>query len=405
MEQLRSFTSPFDISRCKECGECLHQCPVLQMTPDEAISERKKLNSGSVSAKIMKRCTTCFACNLVCPQGCNPAQQIIDLWHNAYRSKGLPLRARYFDPNHSTNFRTYVVDRLPYDERAMIEKWKDTSECAEILYPGCNIITAPYLTQTSLLEGLEIRGSLDVCCGETYYRMGLIDEMYKVAERLERYFKKLGVRKMIIPCTAGRNMFTNVLPSFGVKFDFEVVHILPWLWERMEKGKIVIKEKLNMTVTVQESCYGKIFGNEYMDIPRKILNRIGVQVIEEKLSRSHALCCGIAGGFSIKSGYHPVDIAHETFRSLGLAKQTGADAIAVYCAGCLQMLTVGQILYPFNRMPVYHILELLQMAIGEKPARLNKKRAQTLFTGVLKNQVPLLFSLSRHRVDVKKLDF
>ena len=78
MEQLRSFTSPFDISRCKECGECLHQCPVLQMTPDEAISERKKLNSGSVSAKIMKRCATCFACNLVCLQGCNPAQKIID---------------------------------------------------------------------------------------------------------------------------------------------------------------------------------------------------------------------------------------------------------------------------------------------------------------------------------------
>jgi len=405
MSDARGFTSPFDAARCRECGECLHQCPVLEMPLDEARRERKKMNAGEISQKIYNRCTTCFACNLVCPEECNPAQQIIELWNREYREKGLPVRAKYYDPNNALNFRTYVVDRLPAGEKALVEKWKDTSPCAEIFYPGCNFITVPYLTQTSLLDGLEIRGSLDVCCGETYYRMGLIDEMFKVAERLGRYFKKLGVRRMIIPCTAGRNMFTNVLPSFGVKFDFEIVHLLPWLLERIEKGEIRIKKPLDMTVTIQESCYGKIFGDDYLDVPRKILERIGVNVVEEKLSGKRALCCGIAGGFSVNSGYHPWDITRETFRSLGLAKKTGAGAVAVYCAGCLQMLSVGQIAHPFNRMPVYHVLELLQMAIGEEPARLNKKRARTMFAGVMKHQGPLLLSPGRHRVRVEKIEF
>ncbi len=390
----------FDAARCRECGECFHQCPVMALPIERAREERKRLNRGDASGIVIRRCTSCFACNFICPEECNPAQQVLGYWNREYREKGMPLRARYYDPNSAPNFRTYVVERLPDDERAMVERWRDESPAAEIFYPGCNVITVPYLTRSRLLEGLEIRGSLDMCCGETYYRMGLFDEVRKVARRLEGYFRRMGVKRMIIPCTAGRNMFTNVLPKFGVTFDFEIEHVLPWLWRRIESGEIAVTRNLGMTVTIQESCYGKMFGEGYMDLPRKILERIGVTVREERLSRERALCCGIAGGFSVRSGYHPWDITKSTFRTLNLAKKSGADAVAVYCAGCLQMLTVGQIAHPFNNMPVYHLLELVQMAIGETPARLNRKRGRTMFAGVMRHQLPLVLSPRRFRYDV-----
>lgn len=170
--------------------------------------------------------------------------------------------------------------------------------------------------------------------------------------------------------------------------------MLPWLLDRIEKGEVQIIKPLNMKVTIQESCYGKFFGDEYLDIPRKLLQKMGATVVEEELCRQQCLCCGIGGGFSYYSAYHPWDITRATIRTLRMAKKTKAQALAVYCAGCLQMLSVGQVVYP-NHMPIYHIFELLQMAIGEEPARRHKERARIMFKGVVVNQFPKVLSGKR----------
>ena len=390
----------FNAEKCTLCGECFHQCPVMQLPLDVAKAEIERLVNGEETKHVLQKCTSCFACNFICPEGCNPAQRILDVWHEKSVHEGIPIRAMYYTPDSTLNFRTYVLDRLPEDEKALVKSWEDVSPCDEVFYPGCNVITVPYLTRTKLLDGVNIRGSLNLCCGETYYRTGQYEMAERAAKRLETWCKQLGFKRMIVPCTAGRNMFTNVLPKFGVKFDFEIQHMLPWILEKIEKGEVQITNPLNMTVTIQESCYGKFFGDEYMDVPRRLLEKAGARVVEEDLCREKALCCGIAGGFSYTSGYNPWDITLATIRTLRLAKRTRAQALAVYCAGCLQMLTVGQVVYP-NRMPIYHILELLQIAIGEKPERRHKQRARTMFRGVAINQFPKV--LSRKRFFMKDL--
>jgi Fe-S oxidoreductase len=394
------FFRKFDAGKCTLCGECFHRCPVMHLPLDMAKDEIKKLIEGRETKWVLQKCTSCFACNFICPEGCNPAQKILDVWHEKSVRQGLPVRAMYFIPDSPLNFRTYVLDRLPQDERELVKSWEDASPCEEIFYPGCNWITVPYLTRTSLLKGVNIRGSLNLCCGETYYRTGQYEMVERSARRLQDWHSKVRFKKMIIPCTAGRNMFTNVLPKFGVKFDFEVQHMLPWLLSRIENGEIRIANPLNMKLTIQESCYGKFFGDEYMDVPRRLLKEMGATVVEEDLCRQNALCCGIGGGFSYQSSYHPWDITLATVRSLRLAGKTGAQALVVYCAGCLQMLTVGQIVYP-NRMPVYHIVELLQMAIGEQPERKHKQRGRTMFKGVVLNQFPK--TLSRKKFSIQNL--
>ena len=391
---------PFTADACQECGQCLQNCPVMRLPEDVAVDEIKRLKNGEATRQVLQKCTSCFACNFFCPNGCNPAQLILDRWNEIYREKGLPVRARYYDTNHSPNFRTHVLDRLPDDEKALVKSWQRLDPCEEIFYPGCNVITVPYLTRTRLLAGMDIRGSLDMCCGETYYRMGLFDELRRVGQRLQSYFKALGVKRMIIPCTAGRNMFTNVLPSVGIHFDFTVTHLLEILWQKVESGELRFPRSVNLTVTIQESCYAKMFGPEYIDLPRKLLQAAGCTVIEEELHGQTALCCGIAGGFSPYSGYHPLDITLATIRSLRQAGRTRAEAVVTYCAGCLQMLSVGKIAYPTFRLPVYHLLEILQLALGETPARLNRRRGWTMFAGVVKNQFPLLLRPGRHRVTV-----
>ena len=131
-----------------------------------------------------------------------------------------------------------------------------------------------------------------------------------------------------------------------------------------------------------------------MELPRKILERIGVTVKEMPRSKGQMVCCGIGAGFSIESGYHPYDLSKSTVKRVREAKKTGADIICGYCAGCLQMLSVGQMFYP-GAPELYHLLELVQMAAGEEPKRRIKARAKLFLQGVLVNQAPSLLSRKR----------
>jgi len=111
-------------------------------------------------------------------------------------------------------------------------------------------------------------------------------------------------------------------------------------------------------------------------------------------SKERMVCCGIGAGFSIESNYHPWDLTRASLKRLREAKKTGADILCAYCAGCLQMLSVGRIVYPLAP-EIYHLLELVQMAVGEAPLRRIKSRARLMFQGVLLNQFPRALSQKR----------
>ncbi len=391
------FSDEFLRERCTLCGKCFEECPVMHLSPGKAKLEIARLLGGEMTTDVLQRCTSCHSCNIICPERANPMRLILDTWHEQYLKEGMPARALYFTPHNRPNFRTYALDRLPDDEKALLEKWDDDSPCEEIMYPGCNVITAPYLTMSKIFDGIEIRGSLDLCCGEMYYRTGHFEELAMVAKKLTGHFKKMGVKKMLIPCTAGRNLFTNILPGFGAKFDFEVVHLLPWLYEKILNGELRVTNPLNMTVTIHDSCHAKAFGDGYMDIPRRLLELLGAVVREQEYIRNTKLCCGIGGGFSHSSSYNPLRIILATNKSLKSSHGPKADAIAVYCAGCLQQMTGGQLLNPLRNIPIYHIIELVQMAIGEKPERRVRRRAMTLLAGIIRKQSPKLLSTRRYR--------
>jgi Fe-S oxidoreductase len=386
--------------RCKLCGECLHQCPVLRLPVERAKEEKEKLNQGRPSEFLLRNCTGCFNCDEYCPNGVNPCEQIVYQWYQEYMRKGLKPRARYFLTHQPLNFRTYVLERVPEDEKALVSAWDDTSPCEEIVYPGCNVTTTAYLTRNSLLKDFTIRGGLEFCCGETFYRMGYYDKVEEIGRRHEEVFNRMGLKHMLIMCTAGANMFSHVLPErFGIKFNFEVTPLLSWLWEGLESGRIQIKEPLRGLVTIQDSCYSQFFGKEYMELPRKILQRLGLEVREMTSSRDRMRCCGIGGGFSIQSAFLAWDILGSAAAQLRDARKTGADILATYCAGCLLTLSAGKLLYP-SRQPIYHILELLQLAMGEKPLRRINSRARTMIAGILRHQLPSYIMHKRFRPEL-----
>ncbi|MEW5946484.1 MAG: (Fe-S)-binding protein [bacterium] len=384
------FFEPYDRDACEECGRCLMNCPVMGLDEAGARAEMRAMRGGGAGKHVLRRCESCFACNLVCPNQANPAQLFIERFRGEYRSRGMPRRALHFQPHEEENFRTYVIRRLPADEKRTLKRWADTSPCEEFAYPGCNMCTSPYLAGAGFLKDLNIRGAPEYCCGEMYYRTGMFDRLEESAARLNLFLEKLRAKRMMVLCNAGYNMFTNVLPRFGLKAEVQVTSFLPWLWERIEGGEIRIERRLGMSATIQDSCYGKVLGEAYYSLPRKILERLGVEVREMAHAKECSYCCGIGGGFPPGRMYHPYWIGRATVRSVMEARRTGADAVVTYCAGCLQTLCSGMALLPALRKPAYHVFQLVQMAAGEAPVNRNLSRGAMFVRGVLVRQTPMM---------------
>ena len=80
---------PFALDHCTRCGKCLSECPMLRLPENRAKEEIVSLGryldepgySRSSTKAVLRRCTSCFACNLICPEDCRPANLILDIWH------------------------------------------------------------------------------------------------------------------------------------------------------------------------------------------------------------------------------------------------------------------------------------------------------------------------------------
>ncbi|MFX0122493.1 MAG: (Fe-S)-binding protein [Candidatus Hodarchaeota archaeon] len=394
------FFESFKFDECEECGECLTHCPVMNIPLSRAKEGMKNLIAGNTT-EILSDCQSCFTCNFYCEKGCNPTSLILQRWSEQYEREGLRNRGKYFLTLYPTypNFRSYTLERITKNERTIIEKWGSLKPLKgdTLTYPGCNIILTPTLVQSSLFKDCDVRGRLEYCCGETLFRTGYINELKQVAKRLDKWFHILKPKHLLVLCTAGANVFQNILPNYGLNYQFEsITSYIEWLWNHMEAGGIKIRKELDLKVTIQDSCYAKMFGDDYMDLPRKILEKIGCEIIEVPYNRKNMKCCGIAAGFSVNSAYHPLKMRKATVQNLHAVKKTGADVLCVYCSGCNQQYHVAKKLYLRRfKMEIYHIIELLQLAIGETPERMINQTASKMFRGIIVNQFPNLWSRKR----------
>jgi len=388
----------FDFFRyecCTLCGECLYRCPYLDLDREEAVLEKRKLLEGKDSL-VLKRCISCYACNLFCPNDCRPYELVTRKWFERYLREGLPARARYLMPTLKLNFRSDLVRGMNRREKELLEKWRKTPPEGElVLYPGCNSLALPHILDASFMKGVSISGSWDLCCGEMYYRMGLFDQVKRRAEELTDYYRDKKIGTMLFNCPACLNMFRNVLPDqFGARFNFRTAYLGTYLLEQIEAGSISPVKKLDKAVTVHDSCQGRVLGEEVMSANRGLLQQCGVEIVEMERSGKYGLCCGAAAG---ANRYNPFDILSAAVRALkegAKSKKTGADELALYCGGCQLTLNVSRLVVP-TRQPVRHVLEYVKDSCGENAVRPAGKRSLLMLSNILAKSFPGYLSRRR----------
>ena len=136
---------------------------------------------------------------------------------------------------------------------------------------------------------------------------------------------------------------------------------------------------MKKTVAIHDNCWPKASGNIFFEKVRNILKAFEIDVVEPKHTRENALCCGIGAAASNYSIIYSVKSARKRLRELDVK---GADFIVDYCGGCNWYLTLAKNV-SLSKLPIYHLIEIVQMGIGEKIKHRTDQRIKNLLLSIM----------------------
>ncbi|MBN2159746.1 MAG: (Fe-S)-binding protein [Spirochaetes bacterium] len=386
------FRERLNWNACVECGDCLVRCRYMSFTREEAKAEMGKVNRGEPS-RALDGCMSCYACNAFCEKNAHPYERIHYAWNDRYEREGLPARASYLMPSRQPNFREDMS--FTDEERELHRRWAaDDPPARTVLYPGCNLLALPLLVPKAVMNVLPVWGRWDLCCGEMYFRMGILSKVREIAGRLTRFYRGKKIDEMVFVCPAGYNMFTNVLPQqFEARFSFRTTSFADWFMRKVAEGAFSPK-RLSGDLVIQDSCHARVLGRDFMESQRRLLAELGLTVRETPRNREDGLCCGMAAGCN---SYSAFDLLRHGMRNIRSLDRAEGGEIVQYCTGCYLTSGTMRLVNPFGKR-LTHLLEWVGRALGEKRPRMLYRRAFSVLKGIALHALPKYFSRKRFRL-------
>jgi len=183
-----------------------------------------------------------------------------------------------------------------------------------------------------------VLGTEESCTGDPAKRAGneFLFQMQAISniEILNGY----DIKKIITTCPHCFNTLKNEYPELGG--NYEVMHHTQFLVSLLNEGRISIEGgKFNgQRITFHDPCYlGR--ANDIYEAPRRLIEKLDVELLEMNRCRSNALCCGAGGAQMFKDsekGNKEINI-ERTEDALELTP----DIIATGCPFCNTMITDG----------------------------------------------------------------
>lgn len=327
---------------CTECGRCAQVCPAANtgkvLVPREIIlsikenlfhnahnlltkneltplvtNELPSENTNgyfeygyTIPDKALWQCTTCGACQNVCPVNNEHIRDMVDLKRYAVLTKGeFPEKLVPIFNNIETNSNPWGINadyRLDW-AKGLEVKTIDEEPDAEILYfVGCasSFDDRSKKIARSFVNVLRkanvkfaVLGKKEKCCGDNARRLGNEYLFYNLAQENIETFRAYNVKKIVTACPHGYYTLKNEYPKLGG--EFEVLHHSQFILQLIKEGRIKLTNKLNQSATFHDSCYLGRHSNIY-DQPRQILSEAGLNIHEMKNSHCNSFCCGAGGG-------------------------------------------------------------------------------------------------------------
>jgi len=145
------------------------------------------------------------------------------------------------------------------------------------------------------------------------------------------------IQNIVTTCPHAYNTLKNEYKQLGGHYLLQ--HHTEFIANLIKEGRLVLKNTLqDKKITYHDPCYLGRANNIY-DPPRKLLQTLGVKLIEMKRSRRKSFCCGAGGSQMFKdaeNGLKEINI-ERTEEALKLQP----DIIATGCPFCNTMIRDG----------------------------------------------------------------
>lgn len=364
----------FNEPTCKRCGACLMACPFLELSKAEAGREVSQMIETRSSDLILSSCAGCCYCDSICPTQSNPSDLRKEILHLHNHQAGVTgLRIMSDDVPFSIMSAGLETDKET--KLARLSALTNPPPAEEVFYLGCSLsYIYTDLVQSGLFTGLPAIGGMKYCCGAYAHSLFGKREAKIKGRALLAELKKIGVKKLITFCPECDYMLGHVYPSLIEEFDISSRSIADYLLEEHETRRMVFRHPIPEKVTFHDSCAWRRMGLQAHEIPRGLLRAMGAEVVEMKHNREKSICCGTP-----LLGKNSPLAARVAEKRVLEAKATGAQALVVGCTGCFALSGPAT----QHSLDLYHITELVQMAIGEKPPHRIEATKTQLVTNVI----------------------
>ena len=369
-----------DLYSCVVCGQCQDECPATAsgkpLNPKKVIQDLKKhllavgpelLKSrgkaeaspgnpgGALAGEVVTEdeiwdCTTCRACDEVCPLAVEHVDKIIDMRRNLVMEEAsIPetgegalrsIEAR------GHPWRGTTATRTDWAEGLDIKTLAEDSDIDILFWVGCtealedrSMKVAQATAKVLKLAGINfgILGTEESCCGDPARRLGN-EYLFQVqAQKNIELMKSYNVKRIITGCPHCYNTLKHEYPQLGG--EFEVMHHTEFIANLLKEDKLRIIKGSSGVVTYHDACYLGRY-NDIFEPPRQILNNIpDITLVEMLRNQKRGFCCGGGGGHmwleEQKKGQRINEMRTEQ------VIETKAQIVATACPYCLQMFEDG----------------------------------------------------------------
>ena len=371
-----------DTDSCTMCGRCTSVCPahatgkpldpreivlktgeVMARTGTPAVSPPIGVDAEicvsadslfeRVTSEEVWACTTCKACDEICPVNIEILDKILDM------RRYLSLMESDFPTELGSAYRGMENSGNPWGmSQADRAQWTSKVDGVEIVEAG-EAFDHEYLywvgcagsfddknqkvtiSMSKLLQraGIDfaILGPSESCTGDPARRSGNEYIFQMLATANIEQLNTMGVKKIITQCPHCFNTMLNEYPQLGG--HFEVIHhsqLLEWL---IDSGKLDMTDaRLDERVVYHDSCYLGRHNDVYLS-PRKVIGSLGgVEVVEAGRNGTTGMCCGAGGARMFMEENIGKKVNDERAEEL---IATGATKVATACPFCYIMLDDG----------------------------------------------------------------
>ncbi len=350
----------FDSDACTLCKRCQDRCPayntgkplspmkLVNQIGDAAFNDPDVNLIELIGKDVLWACTTCRACQEICPASIEHISKIVDLRRSMVLMEGeFPgdevMTAMEATEVNGNPLGIGYAERGEWAEELGVSVLAEDKEIDVLYFVGCygsfdkrNIAVAKSFVKLCQAAGvrLGILGKEEKCCGEPMRKMGN-EYLYQTlaVENIE-LIKSYDIKKIVTTCPHCYNTLEKDYRDLGL--EVEVVTYTVFLEELIQSGRLKIHSE-NLSCTYHDSCYlGR--HNDIYDAPRSLIRAAGGSLVEMEKNRAEAFCCSAGGGRIMAEENIGERI---NIKRVNMAMETGAEILLSNCPFCLTMFEDG----------------------------------------------------------------